>query len=54
MSPTGWPRQLALLLGAFAVTCAVVSAGSDLSAGMTAAQIVFIITLVLVIVRGSD
>jgi hypothetical protein len=51
---TGWPRQLALFGGVFAITCALVTAVSNLAAGMTVAQIAFIVAVALVMVRAPD
>lgn len=53
MIPVGWLRQLTLLIAAFLVTWAVASVTSGFSAGMTAGQVVFVTTLVVVIVSGS-
>ena len=51
---TGWRRQLALFIGVFAITCALVTAVSNLATGMTVAQIAFIVAVVLVMVRAPD
>ena len=51
---TGWRRQLALFGAVFAITCALVTAVSNLATGMTVAQIAFIVTVVLVMVRARD
>ena len=51
---TGWRRQLALFAALFAITCALVTAVSNLATGMTVAQIAFIVAVVLVMVRAPD
>ncbi len=50
----GWRRQIALFGVVFAITCMVVTVVSNLAVGMTVAQIAFIVTVVLVMVRAPD
>ncbi len=54
MQLTGWRRQLCRFGAVLTITCATVTAVSNLATGLTVAQIAFVVTVVLVMVHAPD